>query len=595
MRFSSVLTPLSVALGLSISLAACTPKGPPSAAQREGIAGVQGSAERSAREGQNATIEGVVTLAWPDGNGGGFVQSLNPDADPATSEGVFVIPAGGLSPLAVGQHIRAEGVVGESGQGAMLTTIANAQITLMGSAPLPDPLRLAETPTSPAAWEALEGMRVRFDGPLTVTGNENLGRFGEVALVAGPRLFTPTEQVLPGEAAKERREQNTARRLVLDDGAPNEHPTTVTWLPEPLSNAAPLRAGSTLSGVVGVVDHRFGGYRLQASHAVESVVHAERPEAPKVEGDVRIAGMNLLNLFNGDGRGGGFPTERGAQNAEAYQRQLAKHVATITALNPHLIAAQELENDGFGAESAIRELAKALNDAQPGARWQPVVTSEAPGTDSISVGLLYRADVLTTVGAPALLTNGPFAYGSRPPLAQTFRSGAGPLFTAVSVHFKSKGGCPEAEGKNRDQGDGQACFNAQRVDSTTALADWLATDPTRSGSPLTVVLGDFNAYAMEDPMRLMRERGWQDPLNGEGSYSFVFDSQAGRLDHAMLSPELAALLKGAAKWHSNSDEALAFAYNGPLGQDRQATPWRSSDHDPMILGFQLGKAIEAAR
>ncbi len=595
MRLSSVLTPLSVALGLSISLAACTPKGPPSAAQGEGIAGVQGTGERSAREGQNATIEGVVTLAWPDGNGGGFVQSLSPDADPATSEGVFVIPAGGLPALEAGQRIRAEGVVGESGQGAMLTTIANAQITLMGSAPLPDPLRLAETPTSPAAWEALEGMRVRFDGPLTVTGNENLGRFGEVALVAGPRLFTPTEQVLPGEEAKERREQNAARRLVLDDGAPNENPTTVTWLPEPLSNAAPLRAGSTLSGVVGVVDHRFGGYRLQASHAVESVVHAGRPEAPKVEGDVRIAGMNLLNLFNGDGHGGGFPTERGAQNAEAYQRQLAKHVATITALNPHLIAAQELENDGFGAESAIRQLAKALNDAQPGARWQPVVTSEAPGTDSISVGLLYRADVLTTVGAPALLTNGPFAYGSRPPLAQTFRLGAGPLFTAVSVHFKSKGGCPEAEGKNRDQGDGQACFNAQRVESTTALADWLATDPTRSGSPLTVVLGDFNAYAMEDPMRLMRERGWQDPLNGEGSYSFVFDSQAGRLDHAMLSPELAALLKGAAKWHSNSDEALAFAYNGPLGRAEQATPWRSSDHDPMILGFQLGKAAEAAR
>ena len=414
MRFAPVIAPLSVALGLSISLAACTPKGPPSSAQAEGIAGVQGNAERSAQEGQNAKIEGVVTLAWPDGNGGGFVQSLSPDADPATSEGVFVIPAGGLRPLAVGQHIRAEGVVGESGQGAMLTTIANAQITLMGSAPLPDPLRLAEMPTSAAAWEALEGMRVRFDGPLTVTGNENLGRFGEVALVAGPRLFTPTEQVLPGDSAKARREQNAARRLVLDDGAPNENPTTVTWLPEPLSNAAPLRAGSTLSGVVGVVDHRFGGYRLQASHAVESVVHAERPEAPKVEGDVRIAGMNLLNLFNGDGRGGGYPTERGAQNAEAYQRQLAKHVATITALNPQLIAAQELENDGFGAESAIRELAKALNDAQPGARWQPVVTSEAPGTDSISVGLLYRADVLTTVGAPALLTNGPAARADLP-------------------------------------------------------------------------------------------------------------------------------------------------------------------------------------
>lgn len=556
---------------------------------------MQGNGERSPFEGKPATIEGVVTLAWSDDNGGGFVQSLTADADADTSEGVFVIPAGGVPPLEVGQHIRADGLVGESGEGAMLTTLANAQITVLGSVPLPEPQLLSAMPSNAAAWEALEGMRVRLAVPLTVSGNGNLGRFGEVTLAAGPRLFTPTEQVAPGDAAKARREENAARRLVLDDGAPNENPSSVAWLPEPVSNAAPLRAGTTVSGVVGVVDHRFGGYRLHATQAVEAVVQAERPAPPQVQGNVRIAGMNLLNLFNGDGRGGGFPTDRGAKTAEAYQRQLAKHVATITALDPHVIAAQEVENDGFGAESAIRALAKALNDAQPGARWQPVVTREAPGTDSISVALLYRADVLTTVGAPALLTNGPFAYGSRPPLAQTFRLGAGPLFTAVSVHFKSKGGCPEAEGKNRDQGDGQACFNAQRLESNRALADWLATDPTRSGSPLTVVLGDFNAYAMEDPMRLMRERGWLDPLSGEASYSFVFDAQAGRLDHAMLSPQMAALLKGAAKWHSNSDEALVFAYDGAQGQAVQATPWRSSDHDPMLLGFDLGKAPEAAR
>jgi predicted extracellular nuclease len=161
------------------------------------------------------------------------------------------------------------------------------------------------------------------------------------------------------------------------------------------------------------------------------------------------------------------------------------------------------------------------------------------------------------------------------------------------VHFKSKGGCDRAEGADRDQGDGQACFNAKRVDSAEAMHAWLATDPTGSGSDRVVAIGDYNAYAMEDPIRVLRERGWVDaPMATEGGatpHSFVFDGQAGRLDHAMLSPSMAAMLRGAAKWPVNSDESIGFAYDGPLGRD-EAGPWRSSDHDPLLLGFDAAPA-----
>jgi hypothetical protein len=349
----------------------------------------------------------------------------------------------------------------------------------------------------------------------------------------------------------------------------------IAWLYAPLSAETPLRAGSTLTRVQGVLDQRWGGYRLQADAAAE-LQQAPRPSAPSVDGDLRIAGMNLLNLFNGDGQGGGFPTERGARNHDAYTRQLAKHVAVISALDPTIIAAQEL--------------AEALNAAQPGARWTPVASEGRPGTDHITVGILYRADRVEAVGAPALATDGPFEHGSRPVLAQSFRVGRGPVFTVASVHFKSKGGCDAAEGANRDQGDGQGCFNAKRVESAEVLHAWLATDPTGSGSDRVAVLGDFNAYAMEDPMRGLRERGWVDAMAAGGasadapaSHSYVWDGQSGRLDHALLSPAMAAMLRGAAKWHVNSDESVAFAYNGPFG--REASPWRSSDHDPMLLGF----------
>jgi len=576
--------PLALALGAALLAIGCGDR--PAAVAAEGIAAVQGAGERSAFEGQRARIEGVVTLLMADG---AFVQSLQPDADAATAEGLFVMPADGQPGLEVGQHVVAEGLVAESGDGATLTTLADARIEVRGTAPLPEPLALT---TPPAEWEAHEGMRVRIEAPLTVTGNDALLRFGEVDLAFGGRLYTPTEVAAPGEAAKAVRDENRRRLVVLDDARTAENPGTIAWLPAPLSAEAPLRAGSTLTGVQGVLDQRWGGYRLQADAAVTNVQQAPRPAAPVVEGAIRIAGMNLLNLFNGDGQGGGFPTERGAKDHDGYARQLAKHVTVITALDPAIIAAQELENDGFGPESAVQELADALNAAQPGARWTPVASDGRPGSDQITVGILYRADRAEAVGAPALATEGPFEYGSRPVLAQSFRVGDSPVFTVASVHFKSKGGCESAEGADRDQDDGQACFNAKRVESAEAMHAWLATDPTGSGSDRVVAIGDYNAHAMEDPLRVLRERGWVDaPMAAEDGvtpHSFVFDGQAGRLDHAMLSPSMAALLKGAAKWPVNSDESIGFAYDGVFGGE--AGPWRSSDHDPLLLGFDAAPA-----
>lgn len=572
--------PLALALGLALLATGCGDR--PTDLAADGIAAVQGVGERSAFEGRRARIEGVVTLRMADGV---FVQSLEGDDDAASAEGLFLLPAPGQAPLDVGQHVVAEGLVAESGEGATLTTLAEARVEVRGTAALPEPVVLG---APPADWEAYEGMRLRIDAALTVTGNDALLRFGEVDLAFDGRVYTPTEIATPGEEARAVREANRRRMIVLDDASSAEGPSSIAWLPGPLSAEAPLRAGSTLVGVQGVLDHRWGGYRLQADGPVGELRQAPRPAAPVVEGAIRIAGMNLLNLFNGDGQGGGFPTERGARDYDAYARQLAKHVAVITALDPAIIAAQELENDGFGPESAVQELADALNAAQPGARWTPVATRGRPGTDQITVGLLYRADRAEAVGAPAMATEGPFEHGSRPVLAQSFRVGRSPVFTVASVHFKSKGGCDSAEGADRDQGDGQACFNAKRVESAEAMHAWLATDPTGSGSDRVLAIGDYNAYAMEDPIRVLRERGWVDaPMTAEDGatpHSFVFDGQAGRLDHAMLSPSMAAMLKGAAKWPVNSDESVGFAYFGPLGRDG-AEPWRSSDHDPLLLGF----------
>ena len=351
-----------------------------------------------------------------------------------------------------------------------------------------------------------------------------------------------------------------------------------------------LRFGSTLQGVEGIVRVDEHGVRL-VPRRVHRIDPAPRPAAPTVPGALRLASFNVLNLFNGDGRGGAFPTPRGARTAGEYARQQAKLVAAVQALAPDAAALMEVENDGSGPDSALAQFVAALNAAGPVRDYAFVDTGAGPGTDQIRVALVYRTAKLRPRGGPAMLAGGPFDTRSRVPLAQAFtvvgaRRGTAPL-VLVAVHFKSKGcgrDATAASGVDADQKDGQTCFNATRIDSARRLVDWLRTDPTRSRSDRSVLLGDFNAYAKEEPLRVLHEAGYIDafdrfPETGP-AYSFVFGGQAGRLDHALLSPAAAALLRGAAHWHSNADEPAAADYRA--GTDTSA--YGASDHDPLVIG-----------
>ena len=171
----------------------------------------------------------------------------------------------------------------------------------------------------------------------------------------------------------------------------------------------------------------------------------------------------------------------------------------------------------------------------------------------------------------------------RRPVAQGFTTPGGGRFTVVANHFKSKGSCPSS-GPDADQGDGQACWAATRTESARLLHQWLQTDPTGSRSQDMVLLGDFNAYAKESPIRQLHADGWQDAFVVAGierPYSYVYGGLTGRLDHALLSPGMAARLRGAAEWHINADEADSVGY----AEGNVAGPWRSSDHDPLLIGI----------
>ncbi|MBD7924762.1 ExeM/NucH family extracellular endonuclease [Xanthomonas bonasiae] len=542
---------------------------------------------RPADSAQGVVFEGVVTARVQAGGDSYLVQDAG-DGDPLTADALLVQGDADAS-LVPGDRVRVWGELAPRRAASLAsagTPFAGRSVRAAGHTVLAraQPLPLQVLDAVPADWSALAGMRVRIDAPLTVVDTDALAKAGELGVAFGGRLWQPSEIAAPGSAELAATNADNARRLLLLGEAGTHAPDSLpAYLGSGEAAAAP-RAGTTLQGVEGIVGGVVEGAARLYPTAPLQLTPPPAPAPPQVAGTLRVAAFNLENFFNGDGRGGGFPTLRGARNAAEFQAQLAKLVATIRPLQADVAALMELENDGYGPTSAIATLVAALN-AGDGGDWRFVDAGRGPGDNPIRVGLIYRASRVSPVGKPAVLEGGPFAAHSRVPLAQAFRRGTGQPFVVVANHFKSKG-CGDAAGDDADRGDGQGCWNATRTDSARRLDAWLRSDPTGSGSTVSVLLGDFNAYAMEDPLRLLRDAGWRDALaqaHVEQPYSFIYRGLSGRLDHALLSPALAPLLRGAAEWHINADSPDADGYR----ERNLPGPWRSSDHDPLLLGFEL--------
>lgn len=549
----------------------------------------------------DVVIEGVVVGDWQNSDlAGFFVQEQDADADDTmtTSEGIFVYDVD--SEVSVGNVVRLRGDVTEYKGLTEIHRVQEMMVCGAGAQVTPAPITL---PLPDASYlERFEGMQVILPQDLTVSENYDLGRYGQVVLSLD-RLAQPTDRAAPGAAAKDMQAANDLNRILLDDGSTWQNPDPIVYPAPGLNGTHTLRDGDTVAGLVGVLTYSWSGYKDTEAyriHATDIPVWNHRNPRPTtlpiVGGTIRIAGMNVLNYFNGDGAGGGFPTSRGADSLSEFKSQQTKLVSALLGLDADVLALIEIENDGYGPTSAIVDLVNALNARAPdGTGYTWIDPGFSPGTDEIAVGLIYRPDIVRPQGQAATTAAFPFDR-NRPPLAQTFEDRAtGARFTVVVAHFKSKS-CSGATGDDADQGDGQSCYNGTRTRMASALTGWLATDPTGSRDPDFLLLGDLNAYARETPIVTLQDAGYVDLVPREGgldAYSYVYYGQAGRLDYAFASGSLAGQITGGAYWHINADEPHVLDYNEEFKSITQlhslydTGPYRSADHDPVLIGLDL--------
>jgi hypothetical protein len=395
----------------------------------------------------------------------------------------------------------------------------------------------------------------------------------------------------------------------------------------PLSASNTLRGGDTATNIVGVMTYTWAGnaasgnaYRVRPINALNGFVNFveanSRPvSAPVVGGDVQVVGMNLLNFFNtfADGNSstpGCFPSGgdgdcRGANSATEFTRQYQKTVAAILAMDPDVLGVNEIENDGYGPDSALQFLVDQLNAVTAPGTYAFIDVdantgqTNAMGTDAIRVALLYKPAVVTPVGQSAALNTVAFVNGgdsvprNRPSLAQAFQLNTnGAVFIVNVNHLKSKGSACEAP----DAGDGQGNCNQVRVNSANELMNWFATDPTGTGDPDILMVGDYNSYAMEDPITVIKNAGFTNLVEtflGADAYSYVFNGQWGYLDHALGSASLVSQVVGVGDYHIDADEPSVLDYNVEFKSAGQVVSlfapdqFRVSDHDPVIVGLDL--------
>ena len=415
------------------------------------------------------------------------------------------------------------------------------------------------------------GKTIELNQTLYVTNTYNWNKYGEITL-SSKRLMSPTEVALPGSAEyRNIVAENEFDQLILSDGSSKQYPNPRPWT----GDRDYIRTGAYTNKVVGVFTIEEYGYTITPTE-VPVFEGNERPmEVVRLgDYDIKVCGFNLKIYIATEWDG-----EYGPASKAESDKQHAKIVKALAAINADVFGLVEVQQ----GQVALEKLAKALNEIDPSAQYTYINDGTQVYGTYTKAGYLYKASKVKPIRQ--LQSNDTGVKHRKK--AQGFEVLAtGARFIYMINHFKAKSG--KGSGDNADKGDGQSTYNGDRVREATAVVTFAKSCATYFGDEDVLVMGDLNAYSMEDPIRIFTDAGYANLIKkfeGDEGYSYSYRGSVGCLDHALANKTIENQVTGCEVFHINADEASVFGYDGYSYQNNM---YRSSDHDPVVVGLRLG-------
>ncbi|HWM12035.1 MAG TPA: PKD domain-containing protein [Solirubrobacteraceae bacterium] len=591
---------------------------------------VQGNGGSSPIVGQTVTVVGVVTAVTSDGF---FLQGEDAlvDADPATSEGVFVFTSSAAS-ASVGCQCSVTGTVTEFVPGTDMLQPPETQITAPTVVPggttqtLPTAVPVSATFPDPAGpfdqLERLEGMRVSVPS-LTVTapGEGTIDEPSASAIATGvfhgvltgmPRPFRE-----PGIRAPDAPPSGSTPPIPRFDGNPQTLRVDSDAAGQPIVDPATGTVVS-LQGPLRYTDRYYTIVPSSPIVAAGGVIPV--PVAPPGAGEYTLASLDLQRFYDDvDDMSIGEPvltTVAFANRVEKASRAIRQFLWT-----PDIVAVQEAEN-----LSALQVLASRVNaDAVAAGDPDPVYVAflvEGQAPSGLDVGFLARTSgstprvavqAVVQELAGTLLVNPDSSTASLwegPPLRlDAVVNGPGGISQAIEVinaQFRTRDGIDSIAAGANGWATVGAEVRGRRHGQASDLADLVQTRQTVDPTERIAVVGGFESFPFNDGFVdvLATLRGTPAPdsetaVPGDGadlvdpdlellepdapSYSVIDRGDAAAADHVVVNDDLEEKAAGLQYAHIAADFPETERNNS-------LTATRVSDHDPLVASFVLNQA-----
>ena len=595
---------------------------------------IQGNGLASPLNGGVVVTEGIVTAL--KFNNGFFLQApdAEADADPNTSEGIFVFTSTAPpAAAAVGNRVRVTATVSEFtpttnlNQLAITELVSPTVVQLSTGNPLPAPIVLTTADFGPGATpgtaEKFEGMRVTVaagrvvaptDGNITessatssTTGVFNIVLDGVARPFREPGIDVLDQFPIPAGKNPPRFDHNAERIMVRSRGQVGA--TSLT--PE---------VDAQIANMTGVMDYFSGVWALLPDVGSGTVTGGKTPTpvSDARREDVTVAGFNLQRFFDEVNDSNGATT----LTAAAVDKRLTK--ASLAICNylktPDILGLVEVEN-----LRVIGLLADRINSTCPSAPiYVPYLVqgNDVGGinvaylVNTKAVGTTERVEVLevTQYGKNTVFTNpnnSTSLLNDRPPLLLRALvhqdNGASYPITVIINHLRSLNGLDDTTpGSNGWATEGDRVRN-KRGQQAVFLANLVHSLQTANPAEHIVLLGDFNAYQFSDgyvdvmgivrgdevpedqvitwlpsPITTPLIDGAEFTLDPAERYSYTFDGSAQTLDHALLNEALVLDAADIKVEHARIDADFSVLNYGIAG-----TPTRISDHDPVRVAITV--------